>query len=82
MRVRVLLFGMLRDVVGAAECEVEAAEGATAGEVLEQVRERAGGAGGSVWGSVAVAVNEVYAGRGTAVRAGDVVALLPPVSGG
>jgi molybdopterin converting factor small subunit len=34
------------------------------------------------WDSIAVAVNQEYAKAGDVLREGDVVALLPPVSGG
>ncbi len=40
------------------------------------------GARGDVWGSLAVAVNQEYAGRERLLAEGDEVALLPPVSGG
>ena len=79
MRVRVLFFGVLRDVVGAPERALEVAAGATAGEVLEICR---AGAEGGVWRSLAVAVNQEYVGRDRVLGEGDEVALLPPVSGG
>lgn len=82
MRVRVLVFGVLREVMGAGEVECEVPEGATTGEVLARMRETSEGRGGAVWGTLAVAVNEEYAGRDRVVRVGDVLALLPPVSGG
>jgi molybdopterin converting factor small subunit len=37
---------------------------------------------GSVWDSIAVAVNQEYARAGDVLKDGDEVALLPPVSGG
>ena len=79
MRVRVLFFGVLRDVTGVPERGLEVAAGATAGEVVEVCR---AGAEGGVWRSLAVAVNQEYAGRERVLVEGDEVALLPPVSGG
>ena len=79
MRVRVLFFGVLREAMGVAEQGLEVEAGATAGDVVE--RRRAGAEGG-VWGSLAVAVNQEYAGRDRVLADGDEVALLPPVSGG
>lgn len=82
MRVRVLLFGVLRELVGVSEQELELPDAASAGAVLERLRARVDGRGGGLWDALAVAVNEVYAGRGQVLCEGDVVALLPPVSGG
>ncbi len=81
MQVRVLLFGVLREAVGAGEMVCEVPVGASVGDVVSAVRERAG-AMGEVWRTLAVAVNEEYARRDRVLEQGDVVALLPPVSGG
>jgi molybdopterin converting factor subunit 1 len=79
MRVRVLYFGVLKDVMGQSGSVMEVAEGSSVAELLAVHR---GLAEASVWDSVAVAVNQEYA-RGTEVlKDGDEVALLPPVSGG
>jgi molybdopterin converting factor subunit 1 len=81
MTVRIRLFARLRDIVGAAELEREAPDGATAG---------------TVWAGLAseypeldryarvssCAVNEEYAPLSTILQHGDEVAFLPPVSGG
>ena len=58
---------------------LEVVDGATAGGVVERCR---ADAEGGVWGSLAVAVNQEYAGRDRVLSEGDEVALLPPVSGG
>ncbi len=80
MRVRVLFFGVLRDLMGAAERDFEMTTGATAGDVVS-LCER-GKTESALWRSLAVAVNQEYAGRERALAEGDEVALLPPVSGG
>src|SRR5574340_796168 len=81
MQVRVLFFGMLREVAGTAEQRFDLAEGATAGDVFNacaarfpRMREMAS--------SIVVARNQEFSRPGDAVREGDEIALLPPVSGG
>jgi molybdopterin converting factor subunit 1 len=81
MRVCVLYFGVLKDVVGRGRSEMDLAEGASVAELLEVHRGLAKGSE-SVWDSIAVAVNQEYARAGDVLKDGDEVALLPPVSGG
>ncbi len=81
MRVFVLYFGVLKDVMGHGSAEMQMAEGASVAELL--ALHRAGtNAASSVWDSIAVAVNQEYARAGVVLKDGDEVALLPPVSGG
>jgi molybdopterin converting factor subunit 1 len=77
MRVRVLYFGVLKDAFGCENEELELVEGATVADLLLEFRGREG-----FWDSIAVAVNQEYAKAGVVLKDGDVVALLPPVSGG
>jgi molybdopterin converting factor subunit 1 len=79
MRVRVLYFGVLKDVMGQGNTEMEVAEGSSVAELLAVHR---GLVAASIWDSVAVAVNQEYARGGDVLKDGDEVALLPPVSGG
>jgi molybdopterin converting factor subunit 1 len=81
MRVSVLYFGVLKDLVGHGRTEMNLAEGASVAELLEAHRELAEGRE-RLWESIAVAVNQEYARAGDVLRDGDEVALLPPVSGG
>jgi molybdopterin synthase catalytic subunit len=81
MRVRVLFFGMLKDLVGSSADEPELADGATLGSVFERyatrfprLRELAS--------SIVIARNQQFADVTTLVEDGDEIALLPPVSGG
>jgi MoaE-MoaD fusion protein len=81
MRVQVLFFGVLKDLVGRPSEDLELADGATVADVLDhyqskipQIRE--------VLPSVALSVNQHYSGPGAVLGNGDEVALLPPVSGG
>jgi molybdopterin synthase catalytic subunit len=80
MRVRVLFFGVMKEVAGKTNEALELPEGATVKDVLahygQDARLR------DSLASLAVAVNREYV-RGDAVlKADDEVALLPPVSGG
>jgi molybdopterin synthase catalytic subunit/molybdopterin converting factor small subunit len=81
MRVRVLFFGLLTDVVSRREEEVDLKEGARISDLIghytaafPQLR--------PLLPSVAVSVNREYAPASTVLRDQDEVALLPPVSGG
>jgi molybdopterin synthase catalytic subunit len=81
MRIRVLFFGVLRDSVSREPQMLDFDAPATAGTVLEHYRAQAP-AIGSLWKSVAVAINQQYAPATAPLADGDEVALLPPVSGG
>jgi molybdopterin converting factor subunit 1 len=81
MRVRVLFFGVLKDVAEKTVETVELPEGATTGDLLSAVDARIPDIQ-KYLPSVAVAVNQEYAKRGSRLSDGDEVALFPPVSGG
>ena len=81
MRVRVLYFGVLKDVCGGGGEEMDLPNGASVGDLMMGCRARHEEAA-EVWGSIAVAINQEYARAGDTLRDGDEVALLPPVSGG
>lgn len=81
MRVRVLFFGQLREIVGAAEEAVELDDGAS----VEQLFARYGRRHPALAGfrpSVIASVNQEFARWDAPLAAGDEVAFLPPVSGG
>ena len=80
MRVRLLLFGRLKDHA-AAERSLELAEGASVAELLASL-EGDRTLPGELLRSSAVAVNREYASAAVVLREGDEVAILPPVSGG
>ena len=81
MRVRILFFGVLKDLAGKSSDNLELREGATVGDLLETCAARIPRLN-DLLASLAVAVNQQYAGAETALKSGDEVALLPPVSGG
>ncbi len=81
MRVRVLFFGRLKDITGCAEDWAEFADGA----LLEDLFARYGRqfpALAAFRPSLVASVNEEFAEWRVALRSGDEVAFLPPVSGG
>lgn len=82
MRVSVRLFAILRERAGCDSLELELDDGATVGEAMEALREQPGLAEPLERMRVAMAVNRDYADPGTALAAGDELALVPPVSGG
>jgi molybdopterin converting factor subunit 1 len=81
MRLRVLFFGMLKDLVGQSSATLDLPEGATVGDLLAHFASQLPQLKDSL-SSLAVAVNQQYAGTETELKSGDEVALLPPVSGG
>jgi MoaE-MoaD fusion protein len=81
MRVRVLFFGGLKDLAGKSSDLLELPDGASVRDVLAHYLSEVPRMKESL-ASLAVAVNREYAGAETALKSGDEVALLPPVSGG
>jgi molybdopterin converting factor subunit 1 len=81
VRVRLLLFGAAREAAGEDAHELEVRAPATAASVFEEVLKRYPAL--SRFGrSLLVAINEEYATPDAPVRAGDEIAIFPPVSGG
>ena len=81
MQIKVLFFGLLKDICGGAEDRLELPAGSTAGAVFEhyaaafpKLRQMAS--------SIVLARNHEFAKVGEPSAEGDEVALLPPVSGG
>lgn len=81
MEIRVLFFGVLKDLVGSRAERLNLPDGATLSDVLEHYASRIPRLG-EFSSSIAMSVNQEYAGLDTTLNTGDEVALLPPVSGG
>ncbi len=81
MRVRVLFFGILKDLAGKSSDSLDLPDGALVRDLLEHYASRVPRVREAL-ASLAVAVNQRYAGVETELRSDDEVALLPPVSGG
>jgi molybdopterin synthase catalytic subunit/molybdopterin converting factor small subunit len=81
MRVTVLFFGVLKEMLQGESQALDLPAGSTVDAVLNHYRERLPQQP-KLWSSLAIAVNQSYAVTGCLLRDGDEVALLPPVSGG
>ena len=81
MKIGVLFFGVLKEVVGRSGETVDLPEGARVREVLFHYAREAPRFEALV-PSLAIAVNQEYSEADRALREGDEVGLLPPVSGG
>lgn len=81
MKIGVLLFGVLKDVVGRSSETVDLPEGSRVQEILVYYA-GAEPRFAAIVPSLAISVNQEYAGVDRALREGDEVGLLPPVSGG
>ncbi len=81
MKIGVLLFGVLKDVVGRSGETVDLPEGARVREVLLYYARQAPPFEAMV-PLLAISVNQEYSGVDRALHEGDEVGLLPPVSGG
>jgi molybdopterin synthase catalytic subunit/molybdopterin synthase sulfur carrier subunit len=79
--IRLLAFAGARDVVGAAEVAFELDAPCTAAELLDRLCARFPGLAPHRR-ALRLAVNGTYAAWTDEVRAGDEVAIIPPVAGG
>ncbi len=81
MKIGVLFFGVLKEVIGRSSETVDLPEGARVREVLFYYAREAPRFEAMV-PSLAISVNQEYSGADRALCDGDEVGLLPPVSGG
>lgn len=81
MRVRVLLFGQLKDIVGRQEESLDLESGARLSAVMSHYSGRYPKFQG-LNNSIACSINQEYAQGSAILKEGDEVGLLPPVSGG
>ena len=81
MLVTVRLFARLREIAGAPELKIEVPDGAQVRDAWMVLAARHPELA-PYERSISCAVNEDYARMTAALRAGDEVAFLPPVSGG
>ncbi len=81
MRVRVLFFGQLKDIVGRAEDQAELMDNARLEDLFATYGQRYPKLAGFRH-SVVASVNQSFADWSSPLAAGDEVAFLPPVSGG
>ena len=81
MEIRVLFFGLLKDVCGRSEDRLETPAGADAGFVFDHYKTLYPKLG-EMAASIVMARNQEFTTRSQALADGDEIALLPPVSGG
>jgi MoaE-MoaD fusion protein len=81
MKIRVLFFGLTRDLTGFGEERLELPEGGHLEDLWRRYESRFPEFA-EVLPSLVTAVNQEIAGRAQPLRDGDEVAFLPPVSGG
>jgi len=81
MQIRVLFFGVLKDLVGRSSETLDLPEGARLQAVLSHYARQAPRFE-AMLPSLAVSVNQEYSGPDCTLQGDDEVALLPPVSGG
>lgn len=81
MKVRLLFFAVLRDIAGVDARELVLADGTTARDVWQSLRNELPRLADYVQPPM-IAVNETYAEPETILREGDELAFIPPVAGG
>ncbi len=81
MKVRLLFFAVLRDIIGKGEEEIDLPEGTRAADVWNRLRQRHQQLAGYERPPM-TAVNEAYVSADQLLREGDEVAFIPPVAGG
>jgi MoaE-MoaD fusion protein len=81
VRIQVLFFGLLKDAAGKPSEWLELPDGSTLADLIQHYELRIPKLQ-ELLPSLALSVNQHYAGPGTVLGNNDEVALLPPVSGG
>src|SRR5580704_1424882 len=81
MHIRVLFFGMLKDLTGRSSDSLELPEPATLRDLLAHYQQQIPRLN-QIAASLAMSINQEYAPPESQLKSGDEVALLPPVSGG
>ena len=79
MQIEVLFFGITRDLVGQNDLALTVTDAITVAQLKKQLANEYEGLNNY---NYAIAVNEAYAEDNTPLKDADVVALIPPVSGG
>lgn len=80
MTLKILTFGIARDIIGGSTFSIELTEGSTAEDLKKEIL--------ALYprfislSSLMIAVNAEYGNSETTLHEGDEIALIPPVSGG
>jgi MoaD family protein len=81
MKVRAQFYAQLRDLVGSREMDVDLAEGATVGDLLDQIYEQQPKLGLHDK-SILIGVGVEFVDRNYKLKPGDEISIMPPVQGG
>ena len=80
MKVKILFFGIAKDIVNQSSIDLELDKNITVKNMTDILIEKH-----TQFSSIndfSIAVNEVYVAKDMILKEGDVVAIIPPVSGG
>jgi molybdopterin converting factor subunit 1 len=80
MQIKILLFGIVADLIGKSSVEIDLKEHSTIAGFKQQLIVLYPQL--KHYATFAVAVNEAYALDNTKIQEKDVIAIIPPVSGG
>ena len=80
MKIKLLLFGITRDLLNVNELSFEVLENINVGDLKKELLSKYPQVENI--SSYAIAVNESYANDDVKLREKDVIAIIPPVSGG
>lgn len=81
VKIKVLFFGLVKDIAGKSEEALEVQEGASLGDVFDHYAGQYPGLA-ALSSSILLAANHDFSARSRKLVEGDEVAFLPPVSGG
>jgi molybdopterin synthase catalytic subunit len=81
MTIQIRLFAVLREKAGRADLVLDLPPGSSVTDAASALQQKIP-AIGAVLDRAAFAVNQSYVDRGTVLKDGDELALIPPVSGG
>lgn len=80
MHIKILAFGIAREICGARQFEMEVPAQTDTGQLKQLLQQQFPGL--HQLASCLLAVNETYAHEDIPLQPGDEIAILPPVSGG
>ena len=80
MKINVLLFGIATDLIGSSSLQIELPINCSVASFKELLITKNGSL--KEMSTYAVAINESYASDETLIKDNDVIAIIPPVSGG